>query len=267
MRLRLQELLKLVLLQHQIISLVSAEEAKRLSVVLAPSSNISCFSDDISGIELFYKTIEPLEYQLALVLKKKIHGLSPETLLFELSRYTELLNLPRVSAEFVSERDLLLGSMHSLLSELRNSEAVENESSLNTYASPVVKTLAHLSALKSRVRTCSSVVGQVLNMVQGESKFQDEARILESRITENSKSIFSKFSNDCLDSLDDKNSSLALRTRGALIEFDLVSGFLKVNYSESLVLLQREVRQLSELGFKVFMLIFLNDYSRYPPKF
>jgi dynein heavy chain 2 len=50
--------------------------------------------------------------------------------------------------------------------------------------------------------------------------------------------------------LSKEDNSLALQLSGKLMEFDLKDGLLTINYSERLVLLLREVRQLAELGFR-----------------
>lgn len=46
------------------------------------------------------------------------------------------------------------------------------------------------------------------------------------------------------------DNELSLQISGRLMDIDLQDGLIKVNYSERLVLLIREVRQLFELGFK-----------------
>lgn len=46
------------------------------------------------------------------------------------------------------------------------------------------------------------------------------------------------------------DNELCLQMSGKLMDIDLKDGLIKVNYSERLVLLIREVRQLFELGFK-----------------
>jgi dynein heavy chain 2 len=56
---------------------------------------------------------------------------------------------------------------------------------------------------------------------------------------------------DMEDALDNPDQPLALQMTGRLMEFDFSDGTLKVNYSERLVSLLREVRQLTALGFKV----------------
>ena len=53
------------------------------------------------------------------------------------------------------------------------------------------------------------------------------------------------------DALDNPDQPLALQMTGRLMEFDFSDGTLKVNYSERLVSLLREVRQLTALGFKI----------------
>lgn len=44
---------------------------------------------------------------------------------------------------------------------------------------------------------------------------------------------------------------VALEVTGKLLEMNIEDGKLKVNFSEKLVILIREVRQMSELGFKI----------------
>ncbi len=70
-------------------------------------------------------------------------------------------------------------------------------------------------------------------------------RELDARLADASRSLVQRWSDDVTQRLTDADSPLALQTRGALIEFDRADdGQLRVNYSERLVTLLREVRQL-----------------------
>ncbi len=59
------------------------------------------------------------------------------------------------------------------------------------------------------------------------------------------------WSKDLEETLDNPDSPLVLQMSGRLMEFDFSDGTLKVNYSEKLVTLLQEVRQLTALGYKI----------------
>ena len=53
-----------------------------------------------------------------------------------------------------------------------------------------------------------------------------------------------------VETLNKPNNQLTLDVNGKLMQLDVKDGLMKVNYSEALIQLLRDVRQLNELGYK-----------------
>lgn len=88
----------------------------------------------------------------------------------------------------------------------------------------------------------------VLSDLPAFSAFKDTANQLKDRLGAWGKEQFQQWRNETLEQLSD--GDLALEMTGRLMEFD-TDGYMRVNYSEKLVVLLREVRQLAELAMSV----------------
>lgn len=61
---------------------------------------------------------------------------------------------------------------------------------------------------------------------------------------------FENWKSDVLSKMRNRDSEYSLKLSERIMELDLKNSLLTVNYSEKLVLLIREIRQLIELGFR-----------------
>ncbi|GAB5365643.1 hypothetical protein AAMO2058_001075500 [Amorphochlora amoebiformis] len=101
-------------------------------------------------------------------------------------------------------------------------------------------------------KNASTIVRSVLAELDGAKRFMDESKDLIKSIKNFKNDLFESWKQENLDSLEDHKSPLRLETSGKLMELDIHgTGLLQVHFSERLVALLREVRQFSELGYKI----------------
>ena len=87
--------------------------------------------------------------------------------------------------------------------------------------------------------------------LNGYKKFYWETVELKDELYEYQKEQFDGWSRQTLGAIENRAESLSLETSGRLMELGKRDGKLRVHYSERLVTLLREVRQLLAFGFPV----------------
>lgn len=96
-----------------------------------------------------------------------------------------------------------------------------------------------------------STVENLLGDLNGYKTFQREAIELKDELHDYQREQFDGWSRHTIAAIDSRNNPLSLETSGRLMELGHKDGKLRVHYSDRLVTLLREVRQLLAFGFPV----------------
>ena len=278
---RLDELLRLRSLHEELLHLLSPEDAHTFKLhsffdVLARGGggagaapidpyNVGPYALPkwLSARAELDKLLLPVETHAATQLKNRLYALAdkPELLMQEFTQFAALLRRPNVALALENERKTLLQQLSTRLEELKqNFEGYSNEYAASRAAPPALKNqpspfLARIvwaNQLSHRLQQILAIVGSVLGGIPGQERFHSLASDLRRRIEAYAKELFDRWHEDVRAALSDPHSSLKLETTGKLMDLDLGgTGELVIHYSEALVTLLREVRQLQEYGYKL----------------
>lgn len=210
-----------------------------------------------SAVREFERDLEPAERHAASLLKARIFALAarPQLLVGEFRKFEQLLLRPTVSQELESERETLLSRLLGHLEELRG----EFDSGSGARAPPTGKNISDLVSgvvwshqLAEKVNHTTDIVKRVLPNVNGIERFLNTASDIKLAVEGFAKDLYNRWQDELLDAIRDRAPDLILDRSGKLMDLDINNdGQLKVHYSERLVVLLRETRQLSELGYKI----------------
>ena len=103
----------------------------------------------------------------------------------------------------------------------------------------------------SQVSDTLSIAENLLGELNGYQSFYRETVELKDELHDYQREQFDGWSRQTVAAIDSKNNSLSLETSGRLMELGHKDGKLRVHYSNRLVTLLREVRQLMAFGFPV----------------
>lgn len=214
-----------------------------------------------AAVNEFNHALTPVEHHAAIQLKARISALSdrPQLLVSEFRNFPALLLRKNVSQALETEREKLLAQLQGHLEDLKSSFDNGSGVYIGSSGPPQGKNLSSLvagvvwgSQLVCKAQQTTAIVERVLPNVMGMERFLATARELTQRVSEYNRDLFTRWVDDTTVALRDKDDSLFIDTKGVLMELDLdAGGELKVRYGEGLVILLREVRQLSELGFSI----------------
>lgn len=267
---RLRDILEVRGVAEELLRLLPKEDHEKfnLSQLFTPFETIDVmlvgpFSEPKwkSAVSEFNQLLTPVETHASSLLKSRIFALSdrPQLLVGEFRNFPLLLLRKNISHQLEAERETLLGQLLGHLENIRGEFDAHSGGFVGSAApptarnlSPNVNSIVWANQLVHKVNQTTAIVMKVLPDVNNIDNFQSSSREIKSRIVDYAKELFTAWTDDLLDQLRDQTDELVLQTNGTLMELDLKNqGQLVVHYSERLVVLLREVRQLSELGYKI----------------
>ncbi|KAL3666923.1 hypothetical protein V7S43_007870 [Phytophthora oleae] len=216
----------------------------------------------------FDRSLAPMETQVAVVLREQLRAVTskPSAAARLLQRYQHLLQRPTLAQALAGERDALLAQLLAHVDQLDSDfETRRQNLGASSVGSREKKSGMHVG------KTLSSDVNVIVWAHALGRRVADMQRLAKGvlvdlpalpRLSQQCDKLTAKASGLVLDRVrdwqevmlraldedDDSNGGQSLRLRGRLMQIDKQSGDLVVNFSEFLVTLLRDVRQLTELS-------------------
>ncbi|EJD73854.1 cytoplasmic dynein 2 heavy chain 1, variant [Loa loa] len=202
------------------------------------------------------RSIGPIVERALPVLRKRLHfnQLTDDAAITNLIKFKHFLNCQSIKEKLSMERETLLGRLANAV-ETQKREVIEriatNDIPIGQYLTEIATKLIWIRREINKVENIKIVCDELLNDLTSykiiEAKIQntiDEMHSLES-------DSFSIWCQEMIQIVSNSANSVTLETSGKLMSIEQKSGNLIVNYSDRLVRLLREVRQLIGLGFAI----------------
>ncbi|XP_076002176.1 cytoplasmic dynein 2 heavy chain 1 isoform X2 [Genypterus blacodes] len=214
-----------------------------------------------AAVAHFERSMAPSEQEAARRLKSFIADVqdNPQQLLQVFQKHKELIRRPTISKELQSEKETLLARLLDYNKEVKIDFETRCHGRPGEKSGPLVG------------RNLPEVVNKIVWIRQLTHKVNDSVRLAEALLSDLSgfrgflqfcddllevlkayeQEQFEDWSRDILSGLADPKSGISLQASNRVMDLDHVDGRLKIQYSDRLVSLRREVRQLSALGFPI----------------
>ncbi|OWZ22446.1 Dynein heavy chain [Phytophthora megakarya] len=216
----------------------------------------------------FDRSLAPMETQVAVVLRERLRAVTskPSAAARLLQRYQHLLQRPTLAQALAGERDALLAQLLAHVDQLDSdfetrkqnlgsSSAGSREKKSGMHVgktlSSDVNVIVWAHALGRRVADMQRLARSVLTDLPALPRLSQQCDKLTAKASGLVLDRVRDWQENMLRALDedgDNNGGQSLRLRGRLMQIDKQSGDLVVNFSEFLVTLLRDVRQLTELS-------------------
>ncbi|KAJ7995299.1 hypothetical protein DPEC_G00243100 [Dallia pectoralis] len=214
-----------------------------------------------AAVAQFERAIGPAEQEVAGRLKAYIADVqdNPQQLLQAFQKHRELIKRAIISKELQSERETALARLRDYITGLRtdfegrcHGTPGEKSGPLSGRNLPeVVNNIVWVRQLLHKVEDSIKISEGLLLDLPGFQSFLQFCDDLLEVLRAYEQEQFDDWSRDILSSLSDPKSGISLQASNRVMELDHVDGKLKIQYSDRLVTLLREVRQLSALGFPI----------------
>ncbi|OUC49685.1 ATPase family protein [Trichinella nativa] len=188
------------------------------------------------------------------LLSSKSKSRSIMTILNNFVRYKDLLCLPAVKQQFATERETLL---LNLSEELKNSrEAFRRRSGSWIHMafnemSETVSLLVRAKQEESQVEQTMKMVSDLIDDLAGHKEYVESCSDYINELQSYRVELFDSWCNEWIQAIDDPREFVSMETNSQIMELSEKNGSLKVNYSDKLVRLIKETRQLLGLKYSV----------------
>lgn len=260
---RLEHILRLRTMFEELASLLPRGRRRALATqCFAPFSSLqplyyNQYTDALwsRAVAAFELALAPVESEVSAVLREQLARVAarPGAAVRFLQRYLQLLSRPALASALAAERDALLAQLLAHADQLESDFEARRHAngSLGLHAgktmSAEVNAIAWAQALATRIGELLALARQALRDLPAFPSLATRCEQLAAR----AHGLVADKVRDWQDAIErqlDEDGERALRLRGRLMQIDARSGELVVNYSEFLVTLLRDVRQLSELS-------------------
>uniref|UniRef100_A0A8C8DIA2 Dynein cytoplasmic 2 heavy chain 1 n=1 Tax=Oryzias sinensis TaxID=183150 RepID=A0A8C8DIA2_9TELE len=214
-----------------------------------------------AAVAQFERLITPSEQEVAGRLKAYIADVqdNPQQLLQVFQKHKELIRRPTINKELQTEREMLLARLldynKGLKSNFENcchGGPGDKSGPLSGRNLPeVVNKVVWVRQLTHKVEDSVRIAKALLSDLSGFKTFVHFCDDLSEVLKAYEQEQFEDWSRDILSGLADPKSGISLQASSRVMDLDHADGRLKIHYSDRLVSLLREVRQLSALGFPV----------------
>ncbi|VIO85992.1 Uncharacterized protein BM_BM17891 [Brugia malayi] len=200
------------------------------------------------------RCIEPIVERALPILRKRLqfNQLTDDAAITNLIKFKHFLNRPSIKEKLLMERETLLSRLVNAV-EMKKREVIErivtsdipNGQYLTEIAAKLIWIRREINKIENIKIVCDQLLNDLATYKTIQVKIQnaiDEMHSLES-------DCFSSWCQEMIKLVCNSTNSIALETSGKLMSIEQKGGNLIVNYSDRLVRLLREVRQLIGLGF------------------
>ncbi|XP_037123246.1 cytoplasmic dynein 2 heavy chain 1 isoform X1 [Syngnathus acus] len=214
-----------------------------------------------AAVAQFERIMAPSEREVAGRLKSYIADVqdNPQQLLQVFQKHKELIRRPSIRKELQSERDTLMARLLDYNKGLKTDFESRCHGNPGEKAGPlmgrnlsdVVNKIIWVQHIIHKVEDCVRISEALLSDLSGFKGFVHFCDDFLENLRAYEQEQFEEWSRDLLSGLADPKSGLSLQASDRVMELDHADGRLKIHYSDRLVSLLREVRQLSALGFAI----------------
>ncbi|DBA00111.1 TPA: hypothetical protein N0F65_000402 [Lagenidium giganteum] len=260
---RMEDIVRLRTTYEELISLLPRTAANELTTsCFQPFRSLqplyyNAYTDNAwhHAVKEFESTLAPVEAQVAAILRDQLSSVTgkPSTAVRLLQRYRQLLQRPSLAKALAGERDALLAQLMAHLDQLDSDFESRRSASGKDKAMHIGKTLSAKvnvivwgRMLSTRVHEMQTLARHVLADLPA---FKSFTHACDAFLTKANGLVLDKVRawQEQIEAQLDGEGEDSLRLSGKLMQIDK-NGDLVVNYSEFLVTLLRDVRQLTELS-------------------
>eukprot|EP00667_Euglena_gracilis_P000034 EG_transcript_34 len=271
---RAEQILQLRTVHEQLLTLLNPIEFQELRVkeafnpfnaVLPLNVTEAMDAAWTKAVRDYERRLEVIEHRVAIKLRYILTAAAnqPHTMMAEFQRHKELIRRPTIHQELAQERDTLLVKLLERVASLRadcqqRMNRVENEEAAledrrrqaGRNMSGVVNAIVWIRQVADRVKQALATSKQLLADLPRIDAFTKACKTFLEELADYEKDTFSAWQEEVLDKMQDDEEPIGVDTSKTLMKLG-TDGRIRVNFSERLVEVMKEVRQLTALGFTI----------------
>lgn len=209
-----------------------------------------------SRLQTVERTLDPLIDRAIPILKTRFQPskMDSNLLVEDIHKFRHFLSRSNVKAKLMADRETLVSRLLDSLKIKRKEYADRIRMSdivvgryLTEIAAKLIWIRQQTAQMEKLHATCSNLLDDIPSYGNLENQIKDFIAELKSAESEQ----FDSWCREMTQAIDDRADPVALQTTGRLMVLERERGVLNVSYSDRLVRLIREVRQLLSIGFPI----------------
>ncbi|CAI5438007.1 unnamed protein product [Caenorhabditis angaria] len=177
-----------------------------------------------------------------------------QNIVISLERLKTFLCRANIKEKLLHEREAFLSRLISMLST-KNTEFEQKINQVDVknfqFLTEIAAKIVWIRQQTTQMENIRSLSKLMLNDLSNYANFASKLGEFIDRLNYAEKECFDDWSRETINLIEDKNDSIALETTGKIMILESSNRELNVNYSDRLLRLLKEVRQLSSLGFNI----------------
>uniref|UniRef100_A0A8C5PP60 Cytoplasmic dynein 2 heavy chain 1 n=1 Tax=Leptobrachium leishanense TaxID=445787 RepID=A0A8C5PP60_9ANUR len=244
--------------------LPNSEDHARRSNLFEPFSGLNplhynAYTEPLwrAAVSQYERIIEPAEQKIASKLKTYFSEMqdSPQQLLQAFQKHQDLVKRPSIKKQLFVEREVLLARLVDCINDFESrchGSPGDSSGPLTGRNLPeVVNNIVWVRQLLLKVEDTITIGETLLSDLSEFKSFHRRAEDLLEQFKVYEQEQFAEWAREIQSGLSDPKSGLSIQPKSLAAEFDSSNGALRIHYSDRLVVLLREVRQLSALGLVI----------------
>ena len=258
---RVEEVLNIRTQHDELLRLLSSEELKAFNVSRAFDPfrkmqvlHVSPYTDQKwqDSKAKYDSNMSAIEQEISNKLEKEVlEDSNPAQKLRDFQKWKGLLSRPNISKALHPQREHLLDQLIVHVESMTEQFNSKSDIYVDPNMSPLVSSVIWARQIQNKISKLISSAASLFTDLPNLSKLKQMCESLNKKLNDYQKQQFRDWKTEVERSIQDPNDPLALEITGRMMELDLKDGLLKVGYSDKLVQLLKETRQLSEYGFPI----------------
>ncbi|KHJ97218.1 hypothetical protein OESDEN_02812 [Oesophagostomum dentatum] len=232
------------LTEHTWTSRVSVKVIYRLEIAAA-----ECF------LQMAEKALDSIIDRTVPVLKSRLqlNKLESNHLTADLEKYKNFLCRTKIKEKLQAERETLLTQLSGkILEKERDTDnRMNNYTEQGRFLTEIAAKVVWIRQQTIKLERMQSLCATLLDDLSGYHMLENRMKSFAEKLKLAEQECYDQWCRETIQAIDDPSDSIALETKGKIMVLEQKRGTLNVNYSDRLLKLLKEVRQLASLGLNI----------------
>ncbi|VDM76119.1 unnamed protein product [Strongylus vulgaris] len=208
-----------------------------------------------SRVAMAEKALDPIIERTIPVLKSRLqpNKLESHQMTAELEKYKNFLCRTKIKEKLQIERETLLNQLSAKLveKERETDNRIGNYVEQGRFLTEIAAKIVWIRQQTIKLDHMQSLCSALLDDLPGYAALSNRMKLFMEKLKQAEQESFDQWCRETIQAIDDPTDSIALETKGKIMVLEQKRGTLNVNYSDRLIKLLKEVRQLASLGLNI----------------
>ncbi|KAK6729947.1 hypothetical protein RB195_006787 [Necator americanus] len=208
-----------------------------------------------SRVLMAERALDPIIDRTIPVLKNRLHPSKLENnhLTADLEKFRNFLCRTTIKEKLQAERETLLTQMVGKIidKEKETDNRISNYNEQGRFLTEIAAKVVWIRQQTNKLAHTQSLCSALLDDLSGYATLDTRIKSFMEKLKQSEQECYDQWCRETIQAIDDPTDSIALETKGKIMVLEQKRGTLNVNYSDRLIRLLKEVRQLASLGLKI----------------